>query len=83
VPDGPAIAAQVREVLLSAWPQRFVPAQLRDEVSLGESGLGLDSIEIVEVLLACEEESGSPITEALFAVTPLTISRVVEHFAAA
>jgi acyl carrier protein len=82
VSDPAATAATVRKILVSAWPQRFDPAHLDDEVSLGKEGLGLDSVEVVELLLLCEQESGLPLGEELFAVTPLTIRRVADHFAA-
>jgi acyl carrier protein len=70
----------VRDILVSAWPHRFDPGQLRDEVPLGEDGLGLDSVEIVEIVVACEEFFEVPATEALFETTPLTIGRVVDYF---
>jgi len=75
-------AAAVREVLLSHWPGRFEPERLGDDVSLGEDGLGLDSIEIVELLLACEEELGGPVTEDLLKEGTIDIGKVVAHFSA-
>jgi acyl carrier protein len=56
--------------------------ELSDDTHLGSEGLGLDSIEIVEVLLACEDRYGAGAAELLEA-TPLTFGRVVAHFAAA
>jgi acyl carrier protein len=75
-----ASAAEVRELIVAAWPYRFNPADLRDDASLGEDGLGLDSVEVVEVLLACEEVFGRPVTEELFTNAPLTIALVADHF---
>lgn len=80
MPDRAQIAASIREILLTSWPHRFARDELHDDVSLGEEGLGLDSVEIVEVLLACEESCGVRATEQLFVVVPLTIERVVDHF---
>jgi acyl carrier protein len=74
------VAGIVRELLISSWPARFDAAQLHDEVSLGKEGLGLDSIEIVELLVACEECSGVELTADLFNVVPLTIGHVTAHF---
>jgi len=75
------VASTVRELLLTSWPHRFAPDQLEDHVSLGEEGLGLDSVEVAEFILACEERLGAADTEELFELLPLTIERVVEHFA--
>ena len=68
----------VRTVITTTWPDRFKPSELCDDVSLGECGLGLDSVEIVEVILACEEECGRSAIEGLFAVLPLTIKRIAD-----
>jgi hypothetical protein len=45
--------------------------------------LGLDSVEIVEILFACEEIWGARSSEELFDGGPLTIERLAEHFARA
>ncbi len=58
-------------------------AQLEDELALGEGGLGLDSIEIAEVLLACEERCGIEVNEALFGELPVTIRGMADGFAVA
>lgn len=81
--DGSEIAGAIREILLDAWPYRFRPAQLLDDASLGEEGLGLDSIEVVEVVLACEQRCGVELSDAVFRARSLTIGRLVEHLAAA
>lgn len=80
--DRPQIAASIREIIVSSWPHRFEYGELRDDLSLGDDGLGLDSVEVVEVLLACEDRCGRPATEELFAIVPLTIDRVANYFAA-
>ena len=73
-------AVLVREILLSRWPGRFDPEQLRDHISLGEDGLGLDSIEIVELLLTCEEELEGPVTEELLREGAIDIGTLITHF---
>ena len=73
----------IRQTIVAAWPQRFAGEQLDAGTPLGEQGLGLDSVEIVEVLLACEERLGVAAAEALFEQDKLTISWVAAHFAAA
>jgi acyl carrier protein len=82
VPDRQVIITTIREIILTSWPRRFDSGTLRDDASLGAAGLGLDSIEIVELLSACEERLGLSTTPDLFEVVPLTIVRVADHFAA-
>jgi acyl carrier protein len=73
----------VREIVYTSWPGRFESGDIRDDASLGSDGLGLDSVEITEVLFACEERCGVGATDELFSVVPLTIERVADHFAPA
>lgn len=80
-PDLSTIGAAVSQIIATAWPQRFEPAALGEDVPLGEEGLGLDSVEVVEVILACEERFGRRSTDELFAVAPLTVGRIAEFFA--
>jgi acyl carrier protein len=75
------VAEVVLDLVVAACP-RVSRAGLRDETHLDREGLGLDSIEIVEVLLSCEERYGKPV-EALLDGAPLTFGRVVDHFCAA
>jgi acyl carrier protein len=70
----------VREILLARWPGRFAPADLAEDAPLGEDGLGLDSIEIVEVAVACEDLGAGEVTEELIRTEPLTIQSLVAHF---
>lgn len=77
-----ATAAQVRATLLGLWPDRFAGVPFDDETSLGEDGLGLDSIDLVELLLACEAHFGMPGAEALLKAAPIGIRQVADHFAA-
>ncbi len=83
VPTRPATVAFIREAVAATWPHRFAPGELRDDVSLGEEGLGLDSVELVQVILACEERCGRQATESLFDRVPLTIELLARYFAAA
>jgi acyl carrier protein len=83
VVDRTRTATAVHELLHARWPGRFDGLELHDELSLGEHGLGLDSIEIVEFLLTCEEELHGRSTEDLLTAGPVTLGRVVDHFATA
>ena len=78
------IASAVRAILLDRWPGRFADDVLGEHLSLGDEGLGLDSIDIVEVLFACEEQfDGSRSAEELLSRgAPITLGGVIDHFAA-
>jgi hypothetical protein len=87
LPD-PGIRARedVAKVVLDAFEEATrrplgEPSDLY-EVPLGKHGLALDSIEIVEALIACEESTGIPIG-ALLEDDPLTFGAVIEHFTGA
>lgn len=76
--DRADVSVAIRGSLLDSWPYRFAPDELHDEVLLGEHGLGLDSIEIVEFLQACEERCGGQVTEGVLIASPLTIRSVID-----
>lgn len=71
------------ELISAAWPDRLEGVILHEELELGEGGLGLDSVDAFELLVACEERWGRPMTEDLLKSDPLTVGLVIEHFAAA
>jgi acyl carrier protein len=54
-------------------------AELDPSLPLGAGGLGLDSIAIAELLLACEERFGITIAAELLAGEPLTVGRLAER----
>lgn len=64
----------VREILRSHTSSDDLPSEL----PLGASGLGLDSIGMVEVLLACEERFGVTFAEDFVADESLTIGRLTD-----
>lgn len=70
----------IRELIVGLWPSRFTPDALREDVALGEYGLGLDSLEVVQVIFACEDRWGMRASEGLFTAPPLTIERVAREF---
>jgi acyl carrier protein len=52
---------------------------LDPDLPLGAGGLGLDSIRMVEVLLACEEQFGVALAAELLDGKPLTVGRLVDR----
>lgn len=80
MPDRVQTVIAVRQIITERWPQRFEPDHLEEDRVLGADGLGLDSIEIAEVVLACEDLGVVAATPELFAPGPLTIERLAEHF---
>jgi acyl carrier protein len=83
VPDRVRSARVIQRILLTTWPGRFEEHRIDEAASLGDEGLGLDSIEIVEFLLACEDALGARATEELLGSGPVSVGRVVEYFACA
>lgn len=81
--DRARTATAVHDLLHARWPDRFREIELHDDLSLGEDGLGLDSIDIVEFLLGCEEELDGRTTEDLLTAGPVTLGRVIDHFGVA
>jgi acyl carrier protein len=82
--DRAEIASIVYDVLATRWPGRFDGAPPADDDSLGKGGLGLDSIEIVELLLDCEERIGENTNlEALIDSESISVRRLIDHLAAA
>jgi hypothetical protein len=77
-----ANAALVDDVMDSLWPGRFSHAgRLPEDEPLGDGGLGLDSIEIVELVLACLSRAGLPGSraDAFLEAGPLTIAGLIDH----
>ncbi|MEA2449285.1 MAG: hypothetical protein QOG63_1217 [Thermoleophilaceae bacterium] len=68
-------------VLRRLWPGRFGSEPLPEHASLGEGGLQLDSIEVVELLLECEERAGRPTsgTVELLEAGPITLGQLIDH----
>lgn len=63
--------------LIRAHAPGLTPDELRDdELVLGADGLGLDSIAIAELVLACEVHFAVPLAHLLEA-GPLTVGRLV------
>lgn len=77
--------AIVRDSFAALWPVRFDPAQLEEHVLLGEGGLDLDSIEIVELVLECESRLGRPLegVEEMLEAGPVTVGQLIEHLSQA
>ena len=75
-------ASLVKDAVDSLWPARFGDgAPLQEDEPLGDGGLGLDSIEIVELVLACLSRAGLPASraDALLEAGPLTIGSLIDH----
>ena len=71
----------VREFLADHVPRRGT-APLDDTLDL-TADLGLDSVALVELLIACEDRFGVPCPAALFEDGALTVGRLVTHIVGA
>lgn len=49
------VGREVRRVLRSHLSLRWREQELADQIPLGGTGLGLDSIKLLDVILACEQ----------------------------
>ena len=80
-PEGSDAAAVIREALAVLWPGRFEATPLDRDVSLGEGGLELDSVDVVELVLECEARSGRNgfATGELLEGGPVTVGRLIDH----
>jgi acyl carrier protein len=81
VNDRTGVARFVLGILGGICPERVADAGLADDMQLGSDGLGLDSVELAELLLGCEDRYGIPV-DGLLELRSLTFGRVVDHFAA-
>lgn len=76
-------AEALHELLRAHSPLAASHAALPAELPLGAGGLGLDSIAVVELLLACERRFGIAPSTELLAGPPLTVAGLLAHLRAA
>ena len=68
---------QVRRLLRRHAPAATTDMPLADDLALAEDGLGLDSVGLVELLLACEDVFGAGFAATVLADAPLTVGKLV------
>lgn len=73
------LGADVRRIIQMNAPLGWRGRDLPDDLPLGSLGIGLDSISLVELLLACEEHFALPFPASLLDCAPLTVGSLVEH----
>lgn len=74
-----SVASEVRWILRRRVPSGLDAERFDDALRLGSPGLGLDSVAVVEVLLACERRFGVKLPIALLEEGPLTVGRLVQR----
>lgn len=70
---------EVHRLLRRHAPTATAGTPLTDDLSLAEDGLGLDSVGLVELLLACEDLFGAGLAATLLSDAPLTVGKLVAH----
>ena len=70
---------QVERLLRRHAPAATKGTPLAFDLALAEDGLGLDSVGLVELLLACEDLFGAGFAANVLADTPLTVGKLVAH----
>jgi acyl carrier protein len=73
------VVTVVRNTVRARVPDAWYGRDLPDDTAVGQAGLGLDSIAIVELLLDCEAALGVPFPAAIFDSGPLTVRRLIDH----
>ena len=73
----PDVGGEVRRLILTRAPSPWTEADLRDDLPIMQGGLGLDSVAVVEVLLACEGRFSISIASDLLAAPDLTVKGLV------
>ena len=71
-----ALAARLRELV--ARRCAVAPEELRDDLALADPALGLDSVALVELVLACERETGAQLPD-LFGGGAATVGDLVRR----
>lgn len=59
-----ALSDALKRILIQRLSLRIDPAQITNDAPLFETGLGLDSVDALELAVAVEAEFGIPVTEA-------------------
>ncbi len=67
------LLAVVRQHLPSFWRERPLPPDLR----LDDSGIGLDSVDLLELLIACEREVGCELPPDLLLDDAMTVGGLI------
>jgi len=66
---------EIRRFILRHLGSGLAPPTMPDDWPLGEAGAGLDSIALVELIVACEVEFGVPLLEVVLQ-GPVTIAAI-------
>jgi len=74
-----ALLDQVRALIVKQTGRRLAPADIDPDAPLFVSGLGLDSVDTVELIIALESELGLPLPSDTEAVPALrTVNTIVD-----
>jgi acyl carrier protein len=76
-----SVADQVRALIIEVLPPSASSEDVTDEAELGESGLGLDSVALVDLLCACEDHFGIslPAEVLLDGEAGLSVADLIRH----
>jgi acyl carrier protein len=73
IPASERLLAILRQQLPSYWRERPLPPELR----LDDTGVGLDSVDLLELLLACERELGCVLPPDLLLDDAMTVGGLI------
>jgi acyl carrier protein len=75
-------AAELRSLVARFAPSWALDKGYADDEPIGPQGLALDSVAVVELLVACEQQFGLPFPDTLLEGAPLTVGKLIDHLLA-
>lgn len=72
------IKSEIKKLVLQYVPLYLRDEEITDEVSLLSDGLGLDSVDVVDLILTIEDHFGLHFSPVLLNNLPLTVEKLAE-----
>lgn len=72
------IAGRIRALAARQMPSGFDMAAFGDDLPLGPAGIGLDSVALVELVLACEKDFAIRLPAEILEASLLTIAALTD-----
>ncbi|PON13345.1 hypothetical protein C2W62_34850 [Candidatus Entotheonella serta] len=73
------VERELRLLIQQQAPSTWQLEDLHDALSIGEDGVGLDSVAMVELFIVCEEHFGLPFPVIMLEDTAPTIGQLIDH----
>jgi acyl carrier protein len=73
------VERELRLLIQQQAPSTWQIEDLHAALSIGEGGVGLDSVAMVELFVVCEEHFGLPFPVKMLDDTPPTVGQLIDH----